>query len=239
MIGAAEIQNDPTAKAKAIDILAKGLGYPPEDILIDNAYHTTHGDNLNFFGLNADYKGVTANSLYQRMADKYASLNYAEKNLPSWRALAYPNLAQRAKLEDDLYSGESKKTFAPVSDAEGDKKEAIATKRVSINFRTGEFQLDENAKYIIDLEFVDIAKAFGNARIRIEGNTDNVGNRASNVALSKKRAQSVKDYLVREHNMDSNRFIVVGNGPDNPVADNSNLEGKAQNRRTDFELVRE
>ncbi|MEM9885343.1 MAG: phosphate ABC transporter substrate-binding/OmpA family protein [Bacteroidota bacterium] len=239
MIGAAEIEKQSDAKNKAINILSEGLSYPPSDILIDNAYHTTHGDNLNFFGLNADFKGVNANSLYQRMAQKYASMGYAEKNFPSWRSISYPSLVQSTKLEGDLYEGEAKKTFMPVSDQEGDSKEAIATKRVSINFRTGEFRLDENAKYIIDREFVDIAKAFGNARIRIEGNTDNVGNRASNVALSKKRAQSVKDYLVQEHDMSPNRFIVIGNGPDNPVADNSNSEGKAKNRRTDFELVRE
>ncbi|MEL6717287.1 MAG: phosphate ABC transporter substrate-binding/OmpA family protein [Bacteroidota bacterium] len=239
MIGAAELENDDDAKQKAINILAEGLGYPAQDILIDNAYHTTHGDNLNFFGLNADYKGVTANSLYQRMAQKYAGMGYAAKNFPSWRSIAYPNIVQRTKLEDALYRGETKKEFTPVSDQDGEAKEAIATKRVSINFRTGEFQLDENAKYIIDLEFVDIAKAFGNARIRIEGNTDNVGNRASNVALSKKRAQSVKDYLVKEHDMDPNRFIVIGNGPDSPVADNSTADGKAKNRRTDFELVRD
>ncbi|MEM6697742.1 MAG: phosphate ABC transporter substrate-binding/OmpA family protein [Bacteroidota bacterium] len=239
MIGAAELENNTDAKNKAINILSVGLGYPPQDILIDNAYHTTHGDNLNFFGLNPNFKGVNANSLYQRMAQKYSSMGYAEKNFPSWRSIAYPNIVQRTKLEGDLYSGEEKKAFAPVSEDEGDAKEAIATKRVSINFRTGEFLLDENAKYIIDLEFVEIAKAFGNARIRIEGNTDNVGNRASNVALSKKRAQSVKDYLVKEHDMDPNRFIVIGNGPDNPVADNSSADGKAQNRRTDFELVRE
>ncbi|MEM1324793.1 MAG: OmpA family protein [Bacteroidota bacterium] len=239
MIGAAEIQTQSAAKNKAINILAEGLGYPPQDILIDNAYHTTHGDNLNFFGLNADFKGVTANSLYQRMAEKYASLGYAEQRLPSWRAVAYPNIVQRTNLEGKEFAGESRKEFAPVSEEEGSEREAIATKRVSINFRTGEYELDENAKYIIDREFVEIAKAFGNARIRIEGNTDNVGNRASNVDLSERRAKSVRDYLVSEHDMDADRFIVIGNGPDNPVASNDTADGKAQNRRTDFELVRE
>jgi len=97
--------------------------------------------------------------------------------------------------------------------------------------------LDENSKYIIDNEFVDIAKAFSNSRIRIEGNTDNTGSAATNKALSLKRAQSVADYLVSTYNMPRNRFIVVGNGPDKPVADNSTASGKAKNRRTDFELV--
>src|SRR5690606_15033858 len=134
---------------------------------------------------------------------------------------------------------EGQKTFTEISDTEGKSKSAVATKQVSIRFRTGESQLDENAKYIIDKEFVEIAKAFANSRIRIEGNTDNVGSKASNVALSKKRAEAVRDYLVKEHNMPFNRFIVIGNGPDKPVASNDTEDGKSQNRRTDFELVGE
>lgn len=239
MTGAAEIASDENNRAKAKKILAEGLGYTPNDILLANARHTTHGDNLNFFGLNADYKGVTADALYRRMTDKYTELGYIKERIPSWRQIAYPNIVQRSTLRGEQHNAEASKTFAPVADTDAGKKEAIATKRVSINFRTGEFQLDENAKYIIDREFVEIAKAFGNARIRIEGNTDNVGNYASNVSLSKKRAQSVKDYLVSEHAMDSNRFIVIGNGPSKPVAENTSPDGRAQNRRTDFELVRD
>ena len=110
---------------------------------------------------------------------------------------------------------------------------------MSISFRSGEFLLDENAKYIVDNEMVPIAKAFANSRVRVEGNTDNVGNAASNVSLSKKRAQSVVDYLVKEYGMPRSRFIVIGNGPDKPVADNGSDEGRRKNRRTDFELVEE
>ncbi len=239
MQGAAEIASNEANRAKAKKILAEGLGYTPNDILLQNARHTTHGDNLNFFGLNADYKGVTADALYRRMTDTYTELGYIKGRVPSWRQIAYPNLVQRATLNGSEHAAEASKEFTPIADNEASKKEAIATKRVSISFRTGEHQLDENAKYIIDREFVDIAKAFTNSRIRIEGNTDNVGGRASNVALSKKRANSVRDYLVKEHSMNPNRFIVIGNGPDKPVADNSTPKGRADNRRTDFELVRD
>lgn len=34
-----------------------------------------------------------------------------------------------------------------------------------------------------------------------------------------------------------NHFIILGNGPDSPVADNGTEEGRSQNRRTDFELL--
>jgi NitT/TauT family transport system substrate-binding protein len=134
---------------------------------------------------------------------------------------------------------EKQKQF--VKDAVNDEsKEALSTKRVTISFRTGEYLLDDNAKQIIDLQFTPIAKAFSNARIRIEGNTDNVGSRASNLALSQRRAQSVADYLIRQHSMPVNRFIIVGNGPDKPVSGceaNQTADCRASNRRTDFELV--
>jgi len=241
MKGAGEINSSQASKDKAVGILATGLGIPEDDarIAINNVRLTTHGDNLNFFGLNPDFKGVTGDALYRRMTEEYQLLGFAEADVPTWRFVAYPNIVQRTELTGDANAAEAQKSFEAVSVAEGQDREAIATKQVSISFRTGEFQLDENAKYIIDREFVDIAKAFGNARIRIEGNTDNVGNRSSNVTLSQKRANAVRDYLVSQYNMDPNRFIVIGNGPDKPVADNSTDEGRAKNRRTDFELIRE
>lgn len=241
MKGAAEINSSSAAKSKAVKILSEGLAIPQSDaeVAINNVRLATHGDNLNFFGLNPDYKGVTADALYRRMAEEYQKLGFAEANVATWRSVGYPGIAQSTQLAGNENAAEAQKTFAAVTETEATTREAIATKRVSISFRTGEFQLDENAKYIIDREFVEIAKAFGNARIRIEGNTDNVGNRASNIALSKKRAEAVKNYLITQYSMDPNRFIVVGNGPDKAIADNGTESGRAQNRRTDFELIRE
>ena len=57
--------------------------------------------------------------------------------------------------------------------------------------------------------------------------------------LSRKRAQAVADYLATEYKMDRNRFVIVGNGPDKPVADNNTPEGKSKNRRTEFDLLSE
>ncbi len=241
MKGAAEINGSAAARQKAVKILSDGLGIPETDadIAINNVRLVTHGDNLNFFGLNTDYKGVNGNGLFLRMANEYKKLGFLEGSVPNWRSVSYPGFAQRSSLSGPENQAEGQKEFTKVTEDEAKSKEAIATKQVSITFRTGEHTLDENAKYIIDKEFVDIAKAFGNARIRIEGNTDNRGSRATNVKLSKMRAQAVANYLTREHNMSPNRFIVVGNGPDKPVASNDSEEGRAKNRRTDFQLVRD
>lgn len=245
MKGAAEINRNPAAKQEAAQILADAFdGFTKDDALkaIENVRLCTHGDNLNFFGLNrANYKGVTGEELYSRMTKEYRNIGVLKSSdvVPTWSKTAFSGLAERSTLSGNEHAAEGQKSFASISESEAKGKEAVATKRVSISFRTGEFQLDENAKYIVDNEMVPIAKAFANSRIRVEGNTDNVGSAASNIALSKKRAQSVVDYLVKEYGMPRNRFTVIGNGPDKPVADNGSEEGRRKNRRTDFELVEE
>lgn len=241
MRGAAEINSSSESKSKAGRILAEGLGIPEADAIaaIDNVRLVTHGDNKDFFGLNTDFNGVDGNALYLRMANEYQNLGVMDGRAPSWRQISMPTLVQRTNLSGPEHNSEAAKTFTKVDDSAGRELEAIASKPVSISFRTGEHTLDENAKYIIDREFVEIAKAFANARVRIEGNTDNVGSRSSNVSLSERRARSVANYLIKEHSMSPNRLIIVGNGPDKPLASNNTEEGRAQNRRTDFQLVRE
>ncbi len=241
MIGASELNSSDSKKRKAAKILAEGLSQP-EDFCYDainNVRLTTHGDNKNFFGMNPTYSGVTGEELYNKMKVKYNALGYDTKGARSWRLVSTKDLVTKTALSGLEHNSEQGKRFS-VADKKTEYKESLSTKKVSISFRTGEFRLDDNAKQLIDLQFTPIAKAFANTRIRIEGNTDNVGNRTSNVALSKKRAKSVADYLINEHNMPVNRFIIHGNGPDKPVRGcerNQNSACKSKNRRTDFELV--
>jgi NitT/TauT family transport system substrate-binding protein len=242
MIGASELNQNPANKVKASKILAEGLNQPEDFCLdaINNVRLATHGDNLDFFGINREYTGITGEELYNRMKVKYNDVGYNTVNARSWRLLA-ADIVGSAQLTGSQHSSEALKEFTSTSQSDIDA-EAISTKKVSINFRTGEYLLDENAKQIIDLQFTPIAKAFSNAKIRIEGNTDNVGSRDSNLALSKRRAQSVADYLIGQHGMPANRFVIVGNGPDKPLAgceDNSTADCRAKNRRTDFEIIAE
>jgi NitT/TauT family transport system substrate-binding protein len=209
--------------------------------MMDVVYWTGHGDNLNFFGMNSGYKGQRGEDLYTKMSKNFVLTGDAEQEAPAWRSVIFTGAVQAAEdnLKGAQYDSEAGKTFTPPT-AEAKAAPAIATKPVSISFATGKFQLDANAKTIIDLQFADVAKSFANARIRIEGNTDNVGGKAMNMDLSKKRAQAVADYLTSEYQIDKNRFIIIGNGPDKPVPgceDNKTEECKALNRRTDFQLI--
>jgi NitT/TauT family transport system substrate-binding protein len=240
MKGAAEINSSSANRTKAAKILSEGLNQPEDFCLlaINNVRLATHGDNQDFFAINRAYTGVTGEQLYNKMRTKYQEVGYNTANARSWRLLA-SDVVNGVSLSGAEHASEVGKVFED-NVASDTRAEAISTKKVSISFRTAEYQLDDNAKQIIDLQFTDIAKAFSNAKIRIEGNTDNVGSRESNIALSKRRAQSVVDYLVTEHKMPKERFVVVGNGPDKPVSGCENRNDpscNAKNRRTDFELI--
>jgi NitT/TauT family transport system substrate-binding protein len=243
VIAASEINSNTASKNKAAQIMGAGTGISTEDAFgaISNVYLCNHGDNLNFFGRNTTYKGVTGEALYTKMGSVYAELGYAPASRPAWRSIAYPGAISAANLSGPEHEGEEQRKFAPVTEA-AKTAPAVASKPISISFPTGRFELDENAKTIIDLQFAETAKAFANSRIRIEGNTDNVGNRASNVTLSEKRAEAVARYLISQYGMDRNRLIIIGNGPDKPVTgceSNASEDCKAKNRRTEFQLIAE
>jgi OOP family OmpA-OmpF porin len=67
----------------------------------------------------------------------------------------------------------------------------------------------------------------------IEGHTDSVGSVALNKELSQRRADAVRDYLVKNYNIDANRIKAVGYGSERPIADNATAEGRKLNRRTE------
>ncbi|POY35239.1 hypothetical protein C3K47_15760 [Solitalea longa] len=72
--------------------------------------------------------------------------------------------------------------------------------------------------------------------LKIEGHTDNVGKRATNMLLSKNRANAVKNYLVKK-GVAANQFKVNSFGPDKPIADNATAEGRQQNRRVEMTVI--
>ena len=201
--------------------------------------YATLADELNWMGLNSTYNGMTGERIYKKMSIIYSGLGLCKSPL-SWNKVAYTDIIESLSENNSLdnkqdETGTKAKSFTAPT-AEMETTEAISNKKVTINFPTAGYTLDNDARTIIDREFVDIAQQFSNSRIRVEGNTDNTGNYESNVSLSKKRAQAVVDYLVNEYGMDRNRFIVVGNGPKFAVKDGVNGADERY-RRTDFNLI--
>jgi outer membrane protein OmpA-like peptidoglycan-associated protein len=89
-------------------------------------------------------------------------------------------------------------------------------------------------------QIVEILKANdgGYKILRVEGHTDDVGSNTYNEALSKRRAESVRDYLIKR-GVGAERLEAVGYGELKPIATNLTDAGRGENRRVEFYLVRE
>ncbi|MCE9667921.1 OmpA family protein [Myxococcus stipitatus] len=86
----------------------------------------------------------------------------------------------------------------------------------------------------------DVAAALRDApwikKIRIEGHTDSLGKDETNLKLSQKRADAVMAQLLRR-GIDPGRLEAVGFGETKPIGLNTTKAGRAQNRRTEFNIV--
>jgi outer membrane protein OmpA-like peptidoglycan-associated protein len=71
-------------------------------------------------------------------------------------------------------------------------------------------------------------------KVMIIGHTDSDGDDNSNLDLSKRRAESVKNALVQNFSIDASRLQTDGKGETQPVDNNNTTEGKANNRRVEF-----
>ncbi|MCR8717731.1 OmpA family protein [Pseudomonas syringae USA007] len=78
-------------------------------------------------------------------------------------------------------------------------------------------------------------KQFNQNNIEIIGYTDSTGSRQHNMDLSQQRAQSVATYLTSQ-GVDQSHLSVRGAGPDQPIASNADVNGRAQNRRVEVNL---
>lgn len=84
---------------------------------------------------------------------------------------------------------------------------------------------------------VDFVKKYPGAKIKLEGYTDSIGTEAYNKALSERRANAVRNYLVKEGGVGKKEIKAVGYGKSNPVASNKTAAGRAKNRRVEILIL--
>ena len=104
-----------------------------------------------------------------------------------------------------------------------------------IEFESGSARLTPLGEYIL-AEMAESMIEIGDARVQVVGHTDGVGNRQANLALSHARAEAVREHLTGLGVPHAN-LSVLGRGPDDPVADNATDEGRARNRRIQFQIL--
>jgi OmpA-OmpF porin, OOP family len=85
----------------------------------------------------------------------------------------------------------------------------------------------------------DLAKVLINNpkyKIHLEGHTDNVGDDAANMDLSKRRSISVKNYLATR-GVAATRITTDGFGETKPVTTNDTDDGRHRNRRVEMNII--
>lgn len=83
-------------------------------------------------------------------------------------------------------------------------------------------------------DFAAVMTENPDVKVKIVGHTDSDGDDASNMTLSKKRADAVKAALNKEFGIDNSRMETEGKGETQPAEANTSAEGKANNRRVEF-----
>ncbi len=111
-------------------------------------------------------------------------------------------------------------------------KKKIVLRNVNFDFDKDNIRAD--ARPILD-EAVRILKNETTEAVICEGHTDSKGTDAYNMGLSRRRAGSVKQYLVR-NGVAASRIRTEGFGESRPVATNETEDGRAQNRRVELHL---
>ena len=84
-------------------------------------------------------------------------------------------------------------------------------------------------------ELATILNKYEDTNILLEGHTDSTGTEEYNLELSKKRSQSVANYLATR-NVNPTRFTKMGYGESQPIASNETSQGRAQNRRAEVAI---
>jgi outer membrane protein OmpA-like peptidoglycan-associated protein len=105
-----------------------------------------------------------------------------------------------------------------------------------VTFATGSADLTPESEFILKRALVTI-NVYPDMSVEIRGYTDNVGRASSNLALSERRANSVRNWLINK-GVDPNRIVAKGYGEQNPIADNNSAEGRRLNRRIEFVRIK-
>lgn len=106
----------------------------------------------------------------------------------------------------------------------------------NIFFDVDQYVLKAESKVELD-KLVSFLKANAGLIIEVSGHTDNSGNKQKNLDLSLNRARAVMNYLI-EQGIAPARLSAKGYADAQPIADNKTENGRKQNRRTEFKIIK-
>jgi outer membrane protein OmpA-like peptidoglycan-associated protein len=209
---------------------AKGL-----DIRLGGSTTNNLADNLYLFGLNGN------DNLYRRVYTVYGDIAkrlYPDEmpSVPAFESVV--NAGYLQALATDATAAAAARPATPVFDPHASATATFAKRSWAIEFDTGKATFRPEALPVLE-QMLDQVAVSGLA-VQISGHTDNVGEPAANLALSKRRAEAVGQWLQANasSSFPTDRVRTRAYGDRQPVAANDTAEGRARNRRVDIALIR-
>jgi outer membrane protein OmpA-like peptidoglycan-associated protein len=115
--------------------------------------------------------------------------------------------------------------------AEGRFLYEVTLSEADVRFGFDRAELSDEAKTALDGFAEQVKQENENVYLEIQGHTDSVGSEMYNERLGMERAETVRNYLSRQHQFPLHRMNVISYGEAEPVADNGGRDGREQNRR--------
>jgi outer membrane protein OmpA-like peptidoglycan-associated protein len=114
-------------------------------------------------------------------------------------------------------------------------EEALSEHANDILFNTGKSTFKTGVSAKLDL-IAEVMINYNKAEFSVDGHTDSTGSEAINKKVSQKRANAVRDYLIKR-GVDSSRVQAVGVGQSKPLSSNKTSAGRAKNRRVEIRVT--
>ena len=224
------IKNNPNG---SYEVVGRALKLDNETVsgMLSGLKLTPFADNAQFYGLTGP------KSHYETLFDT-AFVIWRKKGLVS-KTVDAKGWADTRFLQAVAanYPGQKVEEAPVIAKAPSEKDVPILHQQIQIQFTPGSDEIMQGSYLLLD-KLGETMTSFGSTVLRIEGNTDSTGSSTGNLTLSEKRAQSVKNYIVKNFpNIPPTRFQTIGRGSSNPVAENTTEAGRQQNRRTDIKVI--
>ncbi|HTP28075.1 MAG TPA: OmpA family protein [Anaeromyxobacteraceae bacterium] len=133
-----------------------------------------------------------------------------------------------------LYLDKQVKELAEVVEAKRNDNGVIVNVKCELLFGAGSAKLKEEAVAQLD-KVGDVVAKYSDDHVRVEGYTDSKGRSSRNKALSRRRAEAVKQVLV-SRGVKEAQVTAVGLGAVKPIASNKTVAGRATNRRIELHI---
>jgi len=234
--GVQKAEADRPAAAKLIATVCSRfrdeLGYDATLKAFDWVRWSDLGDNVRLFGL--DGQAPAFDRVYNQADGIW--INYPQAEIKDRFA---PAVIRDDRIVRRIWEAEGRKVPAVAERYQANvalRGQPLFTKPVIINFRTARSDLTSEDMAVLNQTVVPQVQMARGMYIRVEGNTDDVGDDDWNRTLSEKRAGSIAEYLV-SRGVNRDRLVARGNGSSKPVASNKTAAGRFRNRRTEILFI--